>query len=101
MGKSGQAPKGIMNTIVETTAKPKSVHARNTTGTAFGCPRDFLGNRFVYAALSARARGLSGGVNLNPDKQCNFDCPYCEVNRLVPGRDSTLDLDAMAVELES
>jgi len=27
--------------------------------TAFGCPRDFLNNRFVYAVISARAHGLS------------------------------------------
>src|SRR5436190_3656063 len=90
-----------MKLTVETAAKPKSASARNNTGTAFGCPRDFLGNRFVYAVISARARGLSVGVNLNPDKQCNFDCPYCEVDRLAPGRDAKLDLDAMSAELET
>ena len=42
--------------------------------TAFGCPRDFLNNRFVYAVISARAHGLSLGVNMNPDKRCSFDC---------------------------
>jgi hypothetical protein len=43
-------------------------------GTAFGCPRDFLGNRFVYAVISPRARGLSVGVNMNPDRFCDFNC---------------------------
>lgn len=68
--------------------------------TAFGCPREFLDNRFVYVVISARARGLSIGVNMNPDKSCNFDCAYCEVNRREPPRERTLDVDVMASELE-
>jgi wyosine [tRNA(Phe)-imidazoG37] synthetase (radical SAM superfamily) len=67
----------------------------------FGRPREFLGNRFVYAVISQRAKGLSIGVNLNPDKRCNFDCAYCEVNRDLPGRDAGVDLDVMAAELEN
>lgn len=50
----------------------------------FGRPREFLGNRFVYAVISQRAHGLSIGINLNPNKACNFDCAYCEVNRDLP-----------------
>jgi wyosine [tRNA(Phe)-imidazoG37] synthetase (radical SAM superfamily) len=68
--------------------------------TAFGCPRDFLGNRFVYAVISARARGLSIGLNMNPDKVCNFDCVYCEVQRDVPPLERELDIGVMAEELE-
>ena len=68
--------------------------------TAFGCPRDFLENRFVYVVVSARARGLSVGVNMNPDKECNFECAYCEVHRSDPPRESKLDVDAMAAELK-
>jgi wyosine [tRNA(Phe)-imidazoG37] synthetase (radical SAM superfamily) len=68
--------------------------------TAFGCPRDFLGNRFVYAVISPRARGLSMGINMNPDKFCNFDCVYCEVNRNVPSAERELDVCVMATELE-
>ena len=41
--------------------------------TAFDRPRDFLGNRFVYAVISSRAGGLSLGVTVNPDKRCNFE----------------------------
>ena len=37
--------------------------------------RDLGENRYVYAVVSRRAGGLSIGVNLNPDKVCNFDCP--------------------------
>lgn len=72
--------------------------ARRPT-TAYGCPRDFLDNRHVYVVVSPRARGLSVGVNLNPDRQCNFDCAYCEVNRAKPAVASRLDLDLMAREL--
>lgn len=68
--------------------------------TAFGQPRNPLGNRFVYALISQRARGLSIGINLNPDKRCNFDCVYCEVNRDAPGKDAQVDVAAMAGELE-
>lgn len=67
---------------------------------AFGYPRDFLGNRFVYAVVSPRAGGLSAGVNMNPDKKCNFDCPYCEVNRREIGRETRLDAKVMAGELK-
>ncbi len=44
-------------------------------------PRLWHENTFVYPVLSRRSRGLSIGVNLNPDKVCNFDCIYCQVDR--------------------
>ncbi|MGA4579522.1 radical SAM protein [Limisphaera sp. VF-2] len=68
--------------------------------TAFGAPRDFLDNRFVYVVISPRARGLSVGINMNPDKRCNFDCLYCEVQRNVPPRETHLDVRVMAAELQ-
>jgi wyosine [tRNA(Phe)-imidazoG37] synthetase (radical SAM superfamily) len=77
-------------------AKARTVSA----ATAFGCPRDFLGNRFIYVTISPRARGLSVGVNMNPDKYCNFDCVYCEVDRRAPFREQALDVEAMAGELQ-
>ena len=43
--------------------------------------RLFEHNRFVYPVLSRRSGGISIGVNLNPDKICNFDCIYCQVDR--------------------
>jgi len=67
--------------------------------TAFGWPRDFLGNRFVYAVISQRARGLSIGVNLNPEKHCNFDCVYCEVKRSLARKEQPVDLEVMEDEL--
>lgn len=37
--------------------------------------------RLCYPVISRRSEGLSLGVNLNPDRVCNFDCIYCEVDR--------------------
>lgn len=67
---------------------------------AFAQPRDFLENRFVYLTLSPRARGLSIGVNFNPDRKCNFDCVYCEVDRTQPVHDQVIDCDIAEMELE-
>jgi wyosine [tRNA(Phe)-imidazoG37] synthetase (radical SAM superfamily) len=67
---------------------------------AFSCPRDFLENRFVYLTLSSRARGLSIGVNVNPDRKCNFDCVYCEVDRSNPPLEDHFDPAIAAGELQ-
>lgn len=64
-------------------------------------PRQYLENKYVYLTLSYRARGLSIGINVNPDKMCNFDCVYCEVDRRTPGKSSVIDLDDLIVELEN
>ena len=80
----------------------KDALGRNSGGapeTAFGSPRDFLDNRFVYAVVSARARGLSIGVNMNPEKRCNFRCVYCEVHRN-GDPPKMLDVEVMAAELK-
>ena len=61
--------------------------------------RELDRNRFVYAVVSRRARGLSIGVNLNPDKACNFDCPYCQVDRTTPGGPARVDVARLAEEL--
>jgi wyosine [tRNA(Phe)-imidazoG37] synthetase (radical SAM superfamily) len=62
--------------------------------------RIFATNRFVYPVISRRSGGLSIGVNLNPDKICNFDCIYCQVDRTVQGLTRFVDLPAMLAELE-
>lgn len=54
---------------------------------------------YVYPVISRRSRGLSIGVNLNPDKRCNFDCVYCEVDRRIPGRATSVDLRQLREEL--
>lgn len=62
--------------------------------------RLFEGNRFVYPVLSRRSGGLSIGVNLNPDKICNFDCIYCQVNRRTESETSFVELDPLLAELD-
>jgi wyosine [tRNA(Phe)-imidazoG37] synthetase (radical SAM superfamily) len=54
---------------------------------------------FVYPVISRRSRGLSIGVNLNPDKVCNFNCIYCEVDRRTPPRVTRVDLARLRSEL--
>ena len=76
------------------------VHANGSQETAFGSPRDFLDNRFVYAVVSARARGLAVGINMCPDKNCNFQCVYCEVHRNGAVPAEQLDVDTLAAELK-
>jgi len=61
--------------------------------------RQFADFTFVYPVISRRSQGLSLGINLNPDKVCNFDCIYCEVDRTVPGKVSKVDLNQMRDEL--
>jgi wyosine [tRNA(Phe)-imidazoG37] synthetase (radical SAM superfamily) len=46
--------------------------------------RIYRENLYVYPVLSRRARGISIGINLNPDKVCNWDCIYCQVDRTTP-----------------
>jgi len=54
---------------------------------------------FVYPVISRRSQGLSLGVNLNPNKICNFNCIYCEVDRLRPGKSVAVDPALIKAEL--
>jgi wyosine [tRNA(Phe)-imidazoG37] synthetase (radical SAM superfamily) len=74
--------------------------AKAPLDTAFGRPRTYLNNRFVYEVISQRANGLSIGINLNPNQRCNFDCVYCEVKRDKPSRGRKVNVKVMAEELE-
>ena len=71
----------------------------STLGAYRNLPREFIGNRFVYAVISSRARGLTVGVNMNPNQACNYDCPYCEVVRTPEMADLKLDLKVLTREL--
>lgn len=62
-------------------------------------PRDWRHNAYVYPVISRRSGGLSIGVNLNPDKACNFDCIYCQVDRNSPPRVRDVDPARLRVEL--
>jgi wyosine [tRNA(Phe)-imidazoG37] synthetase (radical SAM superfamily) len=62
--------------------------------------RSFRAGRFVYPVLSRRSGGISLGVNLNPDKICNFDCIYCQVDRTRQSETTFVETDALLRELE-
>ena len=76
-------------------ATPRS--ASDTLGNS----RRFFDNRFVYAVVSQRSRGLSIGINLSPDQFCTFDCIYCEVARNGASSSGELDMKAVASELRN
>ncbi|MCA9107819.1 MAG: radical SAM protein, partial [Planctomycetales bacterium] len=62
--------------------------------------RTFHDFRFVYPVISRRSGGVSVGVNLNPDKVCNFDCIYCQVDRTSAGGSKFVDVERLEFELE-
>lgn len=64
-------------------------------------PREYADFTYAYPVLSRRSGGVSIGVNLNLDKACNFDCPYCQVDRTRPGREQALDLPRIRREVEA
>jgi len=63
--------------------------------------RELGENRYIYPVVSRRSKGLSVGVNLNPDKVCNFDCPYCQVDRTVPPAVTEVELSRLEAELDA
>src|SRR5829696_4308466 len=62
--------------------------------------RSWRRNRYVYPVLSRRSRGLSIGVNLNPDKVCNFDCIYCQVDRTRQSETRFVETERLLAELD-
>src|SRR5262249_31384372 len=64
-------------------------------------PRQFRSNTFVYPVLSRRSGGISVGINLNPDKACNFDCIYCQVDRSRAPQERFVEIPKLLAELES
>ncbi len=61
--------------------------------------RNWRNNRYVYPVVSRRSKGISLGINLNPDKVCNFDCIYCSVDRKEPSAITEIDLQVLQSEL--
>jgi len=57
------------------------------------------GRQYVYPVVSRRSRGLSVGINLNPNAACNWRCLYCQVPGLVRGGGPAIDLPRLAYEL--
>ena len=61
--------------------------------------RGATGMRYVYAVVSRRSGGISVGVNLNPNRACNWRCIYCQVPGLERGAGPPIDLDRLENEL--
>lgn len=61
--------------------------------------RSFADLKFAYPVLSRRSRGISIGVNLNPDRVCNFDCIYCQVDRRSESETRFVEMDRLLDEL--
>jgi wyosine [tRNA(Phe)-imidazoG37] synthetase (radical SAM superfamily) len=54
---------------------------------------------YAYPVISRRARGVSIGINLNPDKICNFNCVYCQINRQKASRIKKVNLSVLDCEV--
>ncbi len=87
-----------MNGLSTLEPPPARAPATGVT-TSFGCPRDFSGGRFVYTVVSPRARGLSVGINLTPERRCNFGCVYCEAAPKAYQPTAPVDVEALGREL--
>lgn len=61
--------------------------------------RDRAGLTYVYPVVSRRAGGVSVGVNLNPNRACNWRCVYCQVPGLTRGTAPPIDLAVLEREL--
>ena len=71
------------------------------TLTAQNHDRDVAGYTYVYPVYSRRARGLSIGINLNPNNACNWRCIYCQVPNLVRGSAPPINLLQLEKELRA
>lgn len=87
---------------------PKLDHQADPTRPLFADhTRRFAENRYVYPVLSRRSGGISIGVNLSPNKTCNFRCVYCQVDRNtkgareLPSGTFEVDLGMLAEELDA
>jgi wyosine [tRNA(Phe)-imidazoG37] synthetase (radical SAM superfamily) len=56
---------------------------------------------YIYPVLSRRSRGISIGVNLSPEKFCNFNCVYCQIPRQEKGEVRDINTDHLLAELRA
>ena len=64
-------------------------------------PRQYERFKFVYPVVSRRSKGISAGVNLNPDKVCNFSCIYCQVDRTTESETHFVEMDRLLEEIDA
>lgn len=63
--------------------------------------RIFADYTYVYPVVSRRSQGISLGINLNINNACNWRCIYCQVEDLVRGKPTDIDLTKLEAELDS
>lgn len=64
-------------------------------------PRNFQTYKYVYPVVSRRSKGLSLGINLNPDGKCTYNCLYCQVPEHEKAATDQVDLSILKTELKS
>lgn len=62
--------------------------------------RIFANYTYVYPVVSRRSQGVSLGINLNINNACNWRCVYCQVEGLVRGKPTDIDLIKLETELD-
>jgi len=77
-----------------------SIHAM-TKLTITDHSRIFANYTYVYPVVSRRSQGISLGINLNINNACNWRCIYCQVEDLVRGKPTDIDLIKVEAELDS
>ncbi len=87
-------PEGVLWGVVDDPQPP-----RDGTLTPEDHSRDAAQLQYVYPVVSRRSRGVSIGINLNPNHACNWGCAYCQVPDLVRGAAPVIDRDRLEAEL--
>jgi wyosine [tRNA(Phe)-imidazoG37] synthetase (radical SAM superfamily) len=64
-------------------------------------PRNFKTYKYVYPVISRRSKGLSLGINLNPDGKCTYNCVYCQVPEHEKTATDQVDLSILKTELKT
>lgn len=62
--------------------------------------RNFANYTYVYPVVSRRSQGISLGINLNVNNACNWRCIYCQVEGLIRGKPTDIDLIKLEYELD-
>lgn len=55
----------------------------------------------VYSVVSRRSGGISVGIDLNPNHECNWACAYCQVEGLKRGGAPDLDVTPLEALLDA
>ncbi|GBD24806.1 hypothetical protein HRbin30_00119 [bacterium HR30] len=98
-GGGEQRAKVLVSRSLASTSNPQGMDQTVLTTTDHS--RERAGLRYVYPVLSRRSRGLSVGVNLNPNNACNWRCVYCQVEGLRKGAAPSIDIVQLGEELEA